>query len=108
MGNSTPLADLMVVSPEQKEMFLIDVKGLYSRNPWLLKRKTARADLYYILAYVPPTPANNQFFILTQAQANQLVEAELKRLKRKEGYPVEGFVWKLALEFENAWNTLPL
>ena len=29
MGNATPLADLMVVSPMSKKNFLIDVKGLY-------------------------------------------------------------------------------
>ena len=39
MGNTTPIADLMVVSPIGREMFLIDVKGLYRRNPWVLKRK---------------------------------------------------------------------
>jgi hypothetical protein len=27
MGNATPLADLMVVSPVQRENFLVDVKG---------------------------------------------------------------------------------
>lgn len=106
MGNATPLADLMVVSPQEKRMFLVDVKGLYRRNPWLLKRKSQRDDLYYVLAYVPAdTP--NQFFVLTQAQANKLVEDELRRLRRANDYPVEGFVWKLALPFENAWEILP-
>jgi hypothetical protein len=38
MGNATPLADLMVVSPKLKKMFLIDVKGLYRPNPWVVKR----------------------------------------------------------------------
>jgi hypothetical protein len=106
MGNATPLADLMVVSPKRKQMFLIDVKGLYRRNPWLLRRKPQRNDLYYVLAYVP-ADAHNQFFVLTQAQANQLVEDELRRLSRPDDYPVEGFVWKLASPFENAWDTLP-
>ncbi|MBZ5629635.1 MAG: hypothetical protein LAO06_12295 [Acidobacteriia bacterium] len=106
MGNSTPLADLMVVSPKRKHMFLVDVKGLYRRNPWLLKRKVQRDDLYYVLAYVP-ADAPNQFFVMTQAQANQFVEDELTRLGRTDGYPVEGFVWKLALPHENAWGILP-
>jgi hypothetical protein len=39
MGDTTPVADLMVVSPERREMFLIDVKGLYRPNPWVIKRK---------------------------------------------------------------------
>jgi hypothetical protein len=29
MGNATPLADLMVISPTSKKNILIDVKGLY-------------------------------------------------------------------------------
>lgn len=106
MGNCTPLADLMAVSPKRKQMFLVDVKGLYRRNPWLLKRKPTRSDLYYVLAHVP-TNAPNQFFVLTQAQANQFVLDELNRLGRKVGYPVEGFTWNLALPFEDAWDILP-
>jgi hypothetical protein len=31
-GHTTPVADLMVVSPEKKTMFLVDVKGLYPKN----------------------------------------------------------------------------
>jgi hypothetical protein len=34
-GHTTPVADLMVVRPIRREMFLVDVKGLYRRNPWL-------------------------------------------------------------------------
>jgi hypothetical protein len=59
-----------------------------------------------VLAYVP-ADADNQFFVLAQAQANQLVKDELQRLCRSDDYPVEGFVWKLALPFENACGTLP-
>jgi hypothetical protein len=69
-GHTTPVADLMVVSPEAKEMFLVDVKGLYRKNPWLLKRKSPRANLFYILAYVPPDEPN-QFFVMTQQQATR-------------------------------------
>src|SRR6266478_3426074 len=73
MGNATPLADLMVVSPKLKQMFLIDVKGLYRKNPWVLKRKPTRANLYYVFAYVP-TGEPNQFFVMTQQHANQFVQ----------------------------------
>src|ERR1017187_6186488 len=72
MGNRTPLADLMVVSPESKEMFLVDVKGLYRKNPWIVKRKVARDKLFYIFAFVP-TEETNQFFVMTQAEANLLI-----------------------------------
>jgi hypothetical protein len=39
MGNATPLADLMVVSPALKSNFLIDVKGLYKPNSWPIREK---------------------------------------------------------------------
>jgi hypothetical protein len=106
MGNTTPIADLMVVSPVGREMFLIDVKGLYRPNPWVLKRKTVRANLFYVLAFVP-ADAPNEFFIMTQHQAHQLIEAELRRLNRTDDYPMTGFVWKLALKFRDAWHALP-
>src|SRR5712664_3986721 len=102
MGNATPLADLMVVSPKLKKMFLIDVKGLYRKNPWLLKRKSARDNLFYVLAYVP-TEEPNQFFVMTQQQANQFVEDELKRLERPDDYSVTGITWNLALPHKDAW-----
>jgi hypothetical protein len=106
MGNQTPLADLMVVSPGQKEMFLVDVKGLYRKNPWLVKRKDVSEKLFYVLAFVPENEAN-QFFIITQADTNRLIKQELKRLKRADNYPVTGFVWKLAIPHKDAWEVLP-
>jgi hypothetical protein len=87
-------------------MFLIDVKGLYRKNPWLVKRKLARANLFYILAYVPEG-APNEFFVLSQTQANRLIAAELKRLKRPAVYPVTGFLWTLAQPYKGAWGVLP-
>jgi hypothetical protein len=107
MGNSTPVADLMVVSPVQKQMFLIDVKGLYRKNPWLVKRKTLRAKLFYVLAYVP-ADLPNEFFVLTQEQAHELINSELARLNRPDDYSVTGFSWQFALKFRNAWNVLPV
>jgi len=96
----------MVVSPGQKEMFLVDVKGLYRKNPWLVKRKDVSEKLFYVLAFVPENEAN-QFFIITQADTNRLIKQELKRLKRADNYPVTGFVWKLAIPHKDAWEVLP-
>ena len=106
MGNSTPLADLMVISPSGKMMFLVDVKGLYRTNPWIIKRKPTNAQLFYALAYVP-TDVPNQFFIMSQRTATALIEAELKRLGRRDDYVVTGFVWKSALEHKDRWDILP-
>jgi hypothetical protein len=106
LGHTTPLADLMAVSPGRKEMFLIDVKGLYRRNPWLIKQKEGRSNLFYILVHVP-TDSPNRFFLLAQRDVTQLIKQELKRLERSEDYSVTGFVWNLALPHENAWGILP-
>jgi hypothetical protein len=105
MGNTTPTADLMVVSPGG-EMFLIDVKGLYRTNPWLIKRKPNNARLFYILAFVP-TAAPNEFFVMSQSTATSLIEDELKRLKRPDDYPVTGIVWDLAAKHKDRWDILP-
>ncbi|MGD1097977.1 MAG: hypothetical protein ABSB35_39065 [Bryobacteraceae bacterium] len=107
MGHSTPVADLMVVSPTTKEQFLIDVKGLYRKNPWLIKRKKVRVNLFYVLAYVP-TGESNQFFVMTQAQAYGHIQDHLTRLKRSDDYPVTGFNWDRALPHKDAWDVLPL
>ena len=105
-GNATPLVDLIVVSPIGKVPFLVDVKGLYRRNPWIVKRNPARQNLFYILAFVPRDEPN-RFFILTQADANKLIQDELTRLGRADNYRVTGFVWKLAENFEDKWKKLP-
>jgi hypothetical protein len=105
MGNRTPLADLMVVSPVLKTMFLVDVKGLYRKNPWIISRKANRADLFYILAYVPDNEPN-QFFILTQQQIRRYIDAELKRLGRSSDYRVTGILWAQAADHTD-WKILP-
>lgn len=106
MGNHTPLADLMVVSPKLKKMFLVDVKGLYKKNPFVVKRKAVRESLYYVFTFVPDNQAN-QFFVLSQEQTNIYIQSELSRLKRPNSYPMTGILWKQAANHENAWNALP-
>ena len=107
MGNRTPLADLMIVSPIRKEMFLVDVKGLYRKNPWIIKRKPGRDNLFFILAFVP-TGGANQFFVLTQESVHRLIRRELRRLRRPDDYPVTGISWSLALQFADEWQVLPM
>src|SRR5437899_1917124 len=105
-GHTTPIADLMVVSPRTKTMFLVDVKGLYRKNPWVIKRKEQRPNLFYILAFVP-TDQPNRFFILSQAEINGYISSELKRLGRKDDYPMTGITFAQAMAHEAAWNILP-
>jgi hypothetical protein len=114
MGNH-PSVDIMVVSPGGQH-FGIDVKGVYTRNFWLVKPKPVRPDLFYVLAYVPDG-APNRFFVLTQTEANGEIETEVDRARQRaiarggsvekaEAFPCIG--WKVAeTGYEDAWNKLP-
>lgn len=105
-GHTTPVADLLLVSPHSKTMLMVDVKGLHRLNPWVIKRKPARDNLFYILAFVP-TGQSNRFFVLTQNEINRQVESELKRLGRADDYRMTGITFKQGLPHENAWDALP-
>ncbi|MCA1969231.1 MAG: hypothetical protein LDL42_08875, partial [Rhizobium sp.] len=62
MGHNTPLADLFVLAPDKKTTFLVDVKGMKTKNFWQIKQKKQTDNLFYVLAYVP-TGLPNRFFI---------------------------------------------
>ena len=51
MGNHTPIADLMVGAPGGKQ-FWVDVKGLSSKNSWLVTEKPDHISSHYVLVYV--------------------------------------------------------
>ena len=105
--SSTSVARLLpVYSAWRKTMFLIDVKGLYRPNPWLIKRKPIRDNLFYVLTFVP-VGKPNEYFVLDQGQVHALIENELGRLKRANDYPVPGFNYKLAEPYRDAWRRLP-
>src|SRR5581483_7039323 len=101
MGNH-PSVDLMVHSPHQKA-FLIDVKGLYKKNYWAIKAKIAKENLFYVLAFVPDND-HNRYFILTQAQVNEEIEAD-RAVARARGVSetVTGIPWRRAESYEGAW-----
>jgi hypothetical protein len=105
-GHTTPIADLMVVSPKARTMFLVDVKGLYRMNPWVIKRKVKRDNLFYILAFVPNDQAN-RFFVLRQGDIDRHVKSELMRLGRPDDYPMTGITFNQATAHESAWDVLP-
>jgi hypothetical protein len=106
MGNATSVVDLMLVSPELRRMFLIDVKGLYRKNSWVVKRKVVQSDLYYILSFVLDT-GTNRFFVMAQQTMNAYIEQELKRLGRPDDYSITGILWSMAEKHENRWDILP-
>jgi hypothetical protein len=110
MGNTTPVADLMVMCPSDK-MFLIDVKGLREKAYWQVRQKKADLRLYYVFALVPEGRAN-QFFVMTQEQVNEAIEAERKSgsdesQKLPDKLRRLGVKWKIALPYEGAWHALP-
>ncbi len=113
MGNH-PSVDLMVNSPN-KTTFSIDVKGLYKRNFWVVKPKKPLRNLFYVFAFVP-NDAQNKFFVLTQQQVNEEIEAGIMRAREraiKKGrsgdkagiFPCVS--WTHAEKFEDAWKDLP-
>jgi hypothetical protein len=106
LGHNTPLADLMVNSPVEQRHFLIDVKGLAKPNPWLVKRKLLRVDLYYILVFLG-FDEPNEFFILPQEAANDLVVEHLQRPTRGTQPRWDGFAFKAPEAYRGMWELLP-
>lgn len=110
-GNNTPVADLMVGSPSSK-LFWVDVKGLSSKNAWLITPKDPREDLFYVLVLLSPLAENrkertpDRFFILTQAEANNLESAYRQAHPNDKG-AIPGFAFADAANYEDCWEKLP-
>lgn len=113
MGNH-PTADMMVFSPEGKA-FVIDVKGLYKRNFWAVRKKPEKADVFYVFAFVPEG-APNRYFVFTQSEVNAGIDEEHSRAeaaavaKGKSRNWVDkfpGVSWKYAERHEDKWEELP-
>jgi len=63
--------------------------------------------LFYVLAFVPDND-QNRYFILTQAQVNEEIEADLAVARaRKVSETFTGIAWKRAEHYEGAWDVLP-
>src|SRR5262249_21345443 len=105
-GEGADIADLAARGPETGTPFLVLVKGLYSKNPWLMKRQPPKDLLFYVLAFLPPD-SPSEFFVMTQGEVRAAIESDLRRLGRPDDYPVTGVDWKLAQSHHNAWNKLP-
>jgi hypothetical protein len=113
MGNH-PIVDLMVSSPTGR-LFSIDVKGLYKKNFWGVRKREKTPGLFYIFAFVPDNEPN-QFYILTQNQVNDEIEKEFERsrlrakAKNKNGEKAElfpGVGWKFVSDYPDKWDVLP-
>jgi hypothetical protein len=104
MGNTTPMADLMVGRPSG-EQFWVDVKGLSKPNAWLVTPKPALTGLYYILLLVGYERPRDRFFILSQLDFNDLIRQYLAN--HLHAKPIPSVNWGDAFQFENRWETLP-
>lgn len=113
MGNH-PSIDLMVRGPKGTP-FHIDVKGLYKPNFWTIREKDERSNLFYVLAFVPDE-GKNEYFVLTQLEANAEIASELeleRRRKQAKGSSLDkvgsytGLGWGTAKRYQDAWSSLP-
>ena len=110
MGNNTPLADLMV-GTHTGEQFWVDVKGLASKDSWLVKPKPDRLNLFYVLVHLAAlaetwTRVADRFFVLTQKEAKDL-EADYRRGHPTAKHSMPGFSYKDAVPHEDKWDKLP-
>jgi hypothetical protein len=102
----------MVISPAETAFF-IDVKGLHSRNHWVVKPKPKKYGLFYVLALVPAHGANS-FFVLRQDEADVEIaecEAAIQRRAKARGKPAapgfDGIPAAAAEKYRDAWTKLP-
>jgi hypothetical protein len=108
MGNNTPVADLTVGSPHSEKLFWVDVKGLSTKAAWIVQPKSPRDQLFYVLVHLAPPnrPREDEFFVLTQDEANDLVK------KYSESHPGDkgkmfGFAFTDPEKYREAWQKLP-
>src|SRR6266852_9833973 len=110
-GNYTPDADLMARSHAGKQ-FLVDVKGLSTKNPWLVRPKPSCVELYYVFVSLAPLAETSgvrkpdEFFVLTQTEVNDLIHAYQKAYPNDKG-KAPGFKFAALQDSKDAWNKLP-
>jgi len=106
MGHNTPLADLFVLAPDKKTTFLVDVKGMKTKNFWQIKQKKQTDNLFYVLAYVP-TGLPNRFFIFNQKRLTETMNNyQFSGVKFDPRF--SGINWGMALPQEGMWEELPI
>lgn len=104
MGNATPEADLMVMSP-QRQSFLIDVKGQKANSFWRIRDRETRQNLFYVLAVVSRGKPN-RFFILPHDELNLLMKS-YKESGVKYDPRFSGFNPGSIAPYEDKWDMLP-
>jgi hypothetical protein len=101
-----------MVGTRQGRQFWVDVKGLSSRNAWLVKPKAAHHNLFYILVCLSPLAGPgtgrepDQFFVLTQDETNRL-ERDYRDAHPEQKTTMPGFTFGQALLHRDRWDKLP-
>ncbi len=104
MGQSTPVADLLAMSPSGA-MCSIDVKGQSNKSYWIIKPKPKTAGLHYVLCLVQVSQ-RSRFFVLTQDEVTALSDAQASRATKHDPR-FSGFNWGTAIAFEERWEKIP-
>jgi hypothetical protein len=106
-GNAA-IADLHIQSPHGA-LFTVDVKGQSNKSFWLVQRREALLNHYYVLVYLPPALAQPRYFILssTELMRRRSEYEERSRARGKYRDALGGMNWATAHEYENCWEHLP-
>jgi hypothetical protein len=104
MGNNTPMADMLVTTPDGRQ-FSIDVKGMGVKASWWVQRKEAMAGLFYVLVYIDNTGnEEDRYFIATQAQYNEAITAYMDSHPKAKK---DSLSFSDVFRFEDQWGVLP-
>jgi len=106
-----PGEDLMVSSPSGKH-FGIDVKGMRTKNFWLLKEPTANPELFYAFVYVPEVGYPRVFIMTSEVALKFWQEVKednyarnLVNTKKKSPF-VPGINWTTPHQYEDRYDLL--
>jgi hypothetical protein len=109
LGNA-PVADLLVVSPDQQTHFMVDVKGQSTRNFWLIQRREPGEDLFFVLVYLPQNHQPPKFYIFSSAELMARREEYRQHIESTSGKyddTLGGINWSTVSKYEGRWSTLP-
>jgi hypothetical protein len=106
MGNTTPMADLMV-GRQNGTQFWVDVKGVTDHRAILQREKEKLEGLFYVVVNVGTTRDNDEFYVLSQSDFNALIRGYFDTHPNDRKVP--GFTFKHLKEpisFRDNWKIL--
>jgi hypothetical protein len=101
------MADLMVGHPETGRQFWVDVKGKAGRGGgWFMSPKSELPGLFYIFVTVGGNRSLDEFYILSQQRANELL-FDYRAAHPDWNLKGEGFNRQMVEPFAGHWADLP-